>query len=260
MVRPGSLARGALALLLLPAAAPAQTILNTERFQLDEVDGAHASADVSLSFRRGNARVLDASVSGMAGMLAGRHWPRLIFGARYLSTRKSSVLDAQFLQLRHSYVFSAETRTFHFLQAQKNETLLLRSRWLAGTGARTVLLASGRATLHVGSGVMGEWETLDPDRLGSDEDRRTSALRMANLLVFSWETGGGPGVLNILYVQPDLSAFGDVRILNDLGVTAPVTERIDLTLSLEWRRDTRPPASLGKDDLRLSTRIGLELP
>ena len=258
-MRGGSLASGLVLLLAFPAGAGAQTILNTERFQLDEVDGAHASGEISLSFRSGNAQVLDASVSGTAGTLAGRHWPRVFFGTRYLSTRKSSVLDAQFLQLRYSYVLAPAARTFHFLQAQKNETLLLRSRWLIGTGARTVLLASGRGALDLGTGLMGEWETLDPGRLGMDEDRRTATLRMANLLVFSWEADGGPEILNILYVQPDLSEFGDVRILNDLGLTAPVTERIGLTVSLEWRRDSRPPAALGKDDLRLSTSISFEL-
>ena len=260
MVRPSCAARGVLALLLLPAATAAQTILNTERFQLDEVDGRHLSAEFSLSFQGGNARILDASVSGMAGTLSGSNWLRAIFGGRYLSTRESSVLDAEFLQLRYSRVLSPATRTFHFLQVQRNRTFLLRSRWLAGSGVRTDVVRSRRGTLALGTGVMGEREALDPDRLGEDEEVRTGAVRLANLAVFSWEADRGPSILNILYVQPDLSEFGDVRILNDLAVTAPITERIDLRLALEWRRDTRPPASLEKDDLRLSTGVGLGLP
>ncbi len=259
-MRASSLAHGLVVLLALPASAAAQTILNTERFQVDEVDGRHMSAEVSLSFQSGNAHVLDASTSGMIGTLRGRHWPRAIFGGRYLSTRKSSVLDAEFLQLRYSYVFSSATRTFHFLQAQKNRTLLLRSRWLVGGGVRTTVASSRRGTLALGSGVMGEWEALDPDRLGAEEGRRARALRMANLLVFSWEADRGPRILNILYVQPDIAEFSDVRILNDLALIAPLTDRIRSTLSLEWRRDTRPPASLEKDDLRLTAGLALELP
>ena len=249
-----------LALQAFPASVGAQTILNTERFQLDEVDGRHMSAEISLSFQRGNAHVLDASASGMVGTLRGRHWLRAIFGGRYLSTKKNSVLDAQFLQLRHSYVFSSATRTFHFLQAQKNQTLLLRSRWLVGTGLRTALVRTRRGALTLGSGVMGEWEMLDTGRIAADEDRSTSAIRMANLLVFSWEANRGPRFLNILYVQPDVTDFGDIRILNDLALIAPVTDQIRSTLSLEWRRDSRPPNVLKKDDLRLTAGLAFELP
>ena len=261
MVRPSCVARGVLALLvLLPAAAPAQTILNTERFQLDEVDGHHLSADFSLSFQGGNARVLDASVSGMAGTLSGSNWLRAIFGGRYLSTRESSVLDAEFLQLRYSRVLSPATRTFHFLQVQRNRTLLLRGRWLAGSGMRTDVVRSRRGTLALGTGVMGEREALDPDRLGEDEEARTGAVRLANLAVFSWEADRGPRILNILYVQPDVSAFGDIRILNDLAFTAPLADRISSSLSLEWRHDTRPPGTLGRDDVRLAAGLRLAFP
>jgi len=260
MVRPGRVARGVLSLLLLPAAAPAQTILNTERFQLDEVDGPHLSADVSLSFQGGNARVLDASASGMVGTLSGSNWVRAIFGGRYLSTRESSVLDAEFLQLRYSRVLSPATRTFHFLQTQRNRTLLLRSRWLAGTGVRTDVARSRRGTLALGSGVMGEREVLDPDRLGREEEERTGAVRLANLAVLSWVADSGLRILNILYVQPDLSAFGDIRILNDFALTAPLGTGISSSLSLEWRHDTRPPGTLGRDDLRLAAGLALAFP
>ncbi len=259
-MRGSSLVHMSVVILALPANLGAQTILNTERFQLDEVDGRHMSAEVSLSFQSGNAHVLDASASGMVGTLRGRHWPRAIFGGRYLSTKKSSVLDAEFLQLRYSYVFSSATRTFHFLQAQKNQTLLLRSRWLVGTGLRTALVSSQQGSLTLGSGVMGEWEALDADRIAADEGRSARALRMANLLVFSWEADRGPRLLNILYVQPDVTDFGDIRILNDLALIAPVTDQIRTTLSLEWRRDTRPPISLKKNDLRLTAGLALELP
>lgn len=254
------LATGLAVLLALPAASPAQTILNTERFQIEEVEAHHLSAEISLSLQRGNARVLNASTSGVLGTLADRHWPRIIFGGRYLSTEASSLLDAQFLQLRYSYIFSPRARTFHFLQAQKNQTLLLRNRWLLGSGLRATVMRTELATIALGSGLMSEWEVLDPSQLEADEDPRTHALRMANLLVLSWQPAGGARLLNILYVQPDLSRFGDVRILNDFGIAAPLTDRLRSTISLEWRRDSRPPAALAKDDLRLAAGLALEIP
>lgn len=250
------------ALILMPAAPTlsAQVILNTERFQLDEVEGFHLGADLSGSVQRGNSEVLNISTSGMTGVLSGRHWPRLIFGGNYLSDAERSILDQQFVQLRYSYVVSPETRTFHFVQAQKNETLLLRSRWLLGTGVRRTLVDSEQATLAMGTGVMGEWERLDPERVGPEDATSLEAIRVANLAVASWEFAGGARLLNILYVQPDLGDFGDVRVLNDLGLAVPVTTWVRTTLSLEWRRDSNPPSTLERDDLTLNVGIGIDFP
>lgn len=191
----------------------------------------------------------------MFGTLVGRHWPRLIFGGRYLSDEEGSILDDQFAQLRYSYILSPETRTFHFLQVQKNQTLLLESRWLLGSGLRRTVLETERASLSVGTGVMGEWERFD-----LSDSEKESALRMANLAVLSWSSAIGARILNVLYVQPELRKLGDMRILNDLGLSMPLTAAFRATISLEWRRDTHPPAELSKDDVSLTAGFALDMP
>lgn len=242
---------------LAPPAA-AQTILNTERFQLSEVDGFHLSADLSVDLQRGNTRLLDLKGSGILGTLEGRHWPRVIFGGRYLSNREVSLLDEEFVQLRYSYIVSPRTRTFHFVQAQRNESLHLRSRWLFGHGIRRTFVDTGRARLAAGTGLMAEWERLDPELLGPDDELSRNVVRMANVAVASVEVGSGARLLNVLYVQPDVSEPGDLRILNDLGLLVPITHWVRATISLEWRRDSRPPSTLGKDDVKLRIGLGFE--
>jgi len=243
----------------LPAPSAAQTILNTERFQLDEVSGFHASTDLSFSLQRGNKDLLDVSASGIMGILSGNHWPRVIFGGKYLSTDERSFLDQQFVQARYSYIVSPATQTFHFLQAQKNETLLLRSRWLVGSGVRRSLLESERTRFAVGTGLMGEWERLDAGRVGPEDATSRDGLRIANMAVFSADFADGARVLNILYFQPDPGDLSDFRVLNDLGLLIPLSARLRTTLSLEWRRDTRPPSTLEKDDLSLKAGLSLDL-
>jgi len=244
---------------ILPAhSLAAQTILNTERFQLAEVDGFHLSGDVSVDLQRGNRRILDVGTSGMVGTLEGRHWPRVIFGGRYLSTPETSLLDEQFVQLRYSYILSPRTQTFHFVQAQKAESLLLQSRWLLGTGIRHAFVATERVRLSAGTGLMGEWERLDAAELGPEDPSRLRALRAANLAVASVELGNGVRLLNIMYYQPDVTDPGDARLLNDLGLVLPINQWVRATMSLEWRRDTRPPSSLRRDDVRLRMGVGVE--
>jgi len=253
---------GLLALLLLalvptPRAA-AQVILNTERFQLREVDGFHLGADLSASVQRGNSKVLNISSSGIVGLLEGRHWTRVIFGGQFLRTEDRSILDQQFVQLRYSYILSPTLRTFHFVQAQKNETLLLQSRWLVGTGIRHTFVETERTMVAAGTGVMGEWERLDQDRLGPDDERALDAVRMANVAVVSRNFPTGARLINILYVQPDLASPSDLRILNDLGLAVPISNRVSATMSAEWRRDTRPPSTLARDDFILKMGLGID--
>lgn len=252
-------AASTLACLAPPLPAAAQTILNVERFQLREVSGFHLSADLSANGQRGNTRLLTVNSSGMAGVLTGRHWPRLIYGARYLSTRETALLDSRFVQLRYSYILDPRLRTFHFVQLQRTETLRLRSRWLLGTGIRRTLLETDGTSFAVGTGLMGEWEELAPDAVGPEESARQSALRMANLAVLSKDFESGARILNILYLQPDVAALGDLRLLNDLGVFVPLTEHVRLTVSAEWRRDTRPPEALRRDDLSFSVGLGIDM-
>jgi hypothetical protein len=243
--------------LSLPADASAQTILNTERFQLAEVDGPHLSATFSATGRRGNSEVFVADGSGIAGILSGSHWTRLIFGGSYLSDGDRSLLDSRFVQLRYSWIPTDRFQTFHFVQAQQNESLRLRSRWLVGSGVQHRILNSDQASFSVGTGAMLEWERLDADAVDPGDTTSRDAVRMANLGVLRYEAESGIRVLNIVYVQPRFDDFSDLRILNDLGVSFPVTERVRFTVSGEWRRDTRPPSNLERDDLVL--RMGITL-
>jgi len=243
---------------LLPRAASAQTILNTERFQLNQVDGPHLTANLSFTGRRGNSEIFVADASGIAGILRGNHWTRLIFGGTYLSDGNRSLLDARFTQLRYSWSVRPRVQTFHFVQAQQNESLRLRSRWLVGSGAQADVLRGERSSLTLGTGAMLEFERLDPDAVAPGEPADRDAVRMANLGVLRHETESGVRILNIFYVQPRFDDFSDVRVLNDLGVTVPLNDQVRFTVSGEWRRDTRPPGELERDDLTLRMGISLD--
>ena len=253
----------AIVLSLIGLAAPspqldAQTILNTERFQLTQVDGPHLSSTFSFTGRRGNSEVLQADASGMVGWRLPDHWVRIIYGGGWLSDGERNLLDNRFLQLRYSWIPNDRVQTFHFVQAQKNETLRLRSRWLVGSGVQGRLWEGEQASLSVGTGAMAEWERLDPDKISPQDDPRQDAIRMANLAVFRAESKAGARLLSILYVQPRFSSPGDARILQDVGLSFPVTERVRFTSSAEWRHDTRPSGGVRPNDVIVRTGVTLE--
>jgi len=244
--------------LLLPTPGGAQTILNVERFQLSAREGVHVELDLSGSGQAGNTRLLDARVQGILGVVTEHHWPRIILGGRYLRQGgQEPVLDNQFVQLRYSYLFSRQTRSFHFVQIQRNETLRLRERLLVGSGLQRDFRPTEVTSLSLGGGLMGEWEELDPDAVGPQDEVSARALRMTVVGVLRHTLASGPELVNISYVQPDISAFGDVRLLNDAALRVPLGSAVTAVLASEWRYDSRPPSVLGSHDL--SVRIGVTI-
>lgn len=260
-MKSGSIVFAALAaaLFLVPSAGWSQGILNTERYQLDDVSGGHAAVDLSVSGSAGNARLLNASASGIVGVRGERHWLRLIGGGSYLADRERRVVDDRFAQLRHSFFATPSLEVYQFVQYQANQTLLLESRWLVGGGVRTPLLSGESVALVVGTGVMYEVENRDAARLSPRDETRLRTTRMANQAVFTHRLAGGATVQNIVYAQPALDAWSDLRLLNDLLVRVPLTETVSLAATLEWRHDSRPPAGLKRDDLSFSTGLSIEL-
>lgn len=196
-------------------------------------------------------------MSGIVGYVQGDVWIRLIFGANYLVSDEASLLDARFAQIRLSNRFSESTESFHFVQAQRNESLRLRNRWLVGSGVQRKFLASPKGSVSVGTGLMMEWESLDPDAVDPGEALAYRRLRVANLGVAKYAFDSGMELLNVLYLQPAVQELGALRILNDLGVQFPVSEAVRLSVTGSWRRDTRPPSQLEKDDLTLRVGVGI---
>ena len=244
--------------LLLPAPGGAQTILNVERFQLSAREGVHLELDLSGSGQAGNRRLLDARIQGIVGVVTEHHWPRLILGGRYLRQGgEEPVLDNQFVQLRYSYLFSRKTRSFHFVQVQRNETLRLRERLLVGSGLQRDFQPTEATSLSLGGGIMGEWEALDPDAVGPGDEVNARVARMTVVGVMRHTLEAGPELVNIAYLQPDITEPGDIRILNDVALRVPLGSAVTMVLSSEWRYDSRPPSVLGAHDL--SVRMGVTI-
>ncbi len=249
-----------IAIVLPPAEARAQTILNVERFQMREVDGFHVGVTFSGSATFGNAEVINVRTEGIVGQRQGRHWPRVIFGGSYLRQRgREAILDNQFVQLRYSYELSPVWSTFHFVQLQRNQTLLLRERELIGSGLRAQVIRGERTQLDVGSGAMLEREVRDAERLAPGDAERLNTVRMATLGVLVHELPTGARVTGVLYHQPRFTHPGDFRLLQELALRAPITSVVGLTAAANWRHDSRPPAALRHNDIGVSMGLSVDV-
>lgn len=251
-LRPGL---AALALATAPLLAPdaaAQTILNVERLQPGDVQGWHWGVEGAFSVSRGNTEYLDV----LAGVVVGHRWSddwlRAFVGYDYRSETDEGLERDQYLHVRYNHWLAARWQTFHFIQLQASHANLLQQRGLVGSGIRHRLV-DGATTLDVGTGIMYEAEELDADRVVGDHPVDTEVWRMANLIVAVRPLTESVRLVGVGYIQPDLSAFGDLRTLTDLSLQIALTENVDLTVRGEWRHDSRPPENVLSDDVVVRT-------
>jgi len=246
-------------LLVLPSPLRGQAILNVERLQRGDISGAHGEMGARFVLKSGNTDVLQLGGDLGAGFLADRHWIRFFTGMERLRQGGRDVLDNRYAHLRYSYRFSAPLSSFHFLQLQSNQNLLLQQRWLLGSGLRYRVLDGTRGRLDLGSGLMLEVERLAAGKLEPGEDPRTETLRMANLVVGSGTLGEGGRWTVVAYYQPDARHLVDYRLLGEMGLSAPITGALSMDMSLDWRHDSRAPAGLKKNDIGVRTGFTLRV-
>lgn len=245
---------GVVASLAVFSDLPGQVIQNYEVLDRGAPAGPYLRAAASFEGRVGNERFLDAEVGGAMGWRGTTHWLRLFPSLDIRESRGSVTSRDLAVQLRHSYLIQDGLRTFAFLQAQRNDALELRLRGLAGGGIRLRLLDLTDGGIDVGVGAM-----LEHEETGGTTPEEDTDLRGANL-VSAWG-GLGRGQLSLVaYIQPRLDAWGDIRVATTGTLTYPLTGGIDLTLSLFWRRDSRPPASVKPDDAGMRVGVRLTLP
>lgn len=238
----------------LPAGA--QTILNVERLQPRDVEGWRWGIEGALSVSEGNTDHVDL----LTGLVLGHRWPgdwlRMFAGLDYRSEPDEALENDRYLHVRYNHWLAERWQSFHFVQVQKSHSNLLQRRLLFGSGLRRRLLG-GTTTLDVGTGAMYEMEDLDPDRPIGSHPVESRVWRMANLVVVTRPLSESIRLVALSYVQPDLSAFDDLRTLVDVTFLISVTEHVDLTIRNEWRHDSRPPQGRVRNDYVLRTGLTL---
>jgi hypothetical protein len=244
-------------ILVMPSPLWGQAILNVERLQRQDVSGAHGEMTARFALKSGNTDILQAGGDLGAGLLTERHWLRFFTGMERLRQGGKDVLDNRYAHIRYSYRFAPRLSSFHFLQFQTNQNLLLRRRWLLGSGLRHRALDGRVGRLDLGSGLMMEVEQLARGKLEPGEDPRTETLRMANFVVGSGDLGEGSRWTMVVYYQPDVTRLVDYRLLGEMGLSAQVTGALSMDTSLDWRHDSRAPAGLKRNDMGI--RMGFTI-
>ena len=231
--------------------AHAQVIRSYEALDRSAGTRSYATAVLAFDGATGNANFVDADVAVAVGHKGVRHWVRAYPAFRLKRSEGRSVIDTRSIHLRHSLFLNDWSRTFAFVQVQSEESIDLDRRFLVGGGIRVRLLAFDDGEMALGVGAM------------QDEERRTgrperSDVRGANFLAVH----GAAGAVKLAattYFQPDLDAWGDHRMLVQGTVIVPMVAHVSLDMSTFWRRDSRPPAGIGRHDAGLKVGVRVDV-
>ena len=234
----------------LAPAAGAQ--VNTERMRttLDSA-GVTAQFDAGLAYATGNTNYLLASIGGRVDVVNDR-FEAFVVGQTSLSEADDVVyLNQSFLHTRVTEEVGGPLAAEAFAQAEQNAQRLLQERYLAGAGLRLTVFDTDDARLALGATPMAEFERL------SAETGEPAALRMRLSQYLSLRVQLTPqtAVSNIVYAQPTLIGWDDLRVLNDFALDVELARGVVLRTAANLRHDSRPPDGVAKTDF--SIRNGL---
>lgn len=228
--------------------ASAQVIRSYESLDRRAGEEGYGTFGFTFDGKTGNTEYTEFDLSGAVGYRGEKTWIR--FYPTYSIRRSGSETEEhdRSAHLRHSYFFGARTRSFAFVQIQADESLHIRRRFLVGGGLRrSLVVTDGTGGIDLGAGVMYEKEEIEAGG-------NASVFRGTNMVVVNGSAG--PVAVTLTgFFQPLLDNWRDHRVSAAGSAAVPLGTRWDLEVSLAWRRDSRPPPGVERNDAGIT--VGL---
>lgn len=241
-------------LLLLTVVGDVHAQVNIEKLRDFDVNGMVASFSGDFAALSGNSDLFEVGIGTRLDVKKGKHYSFILGSVRYGENNGETFKNRSFAHLRYNYKLKSWLVGELFSQIEQDGFTLLHARLLGGGGIRFRHVHGERVGLFQGTSLMYEYEDLDSEKvvLYPDESHVYRWSNYLNLrLIFSENTS----LLNTVYVQPQVDAFEDVRILAESLFTIALTSHITFQTTFNLRYDSRPPD--GIEDLDLAVRNGL---
>ena len=155
--------------------------------------------------------------------------------------------DNTFLHLRFAKKISSLIAAEFFIQTNEKPLEKIEERNLIGLGLRF----SPTQNLRLGIGVFDENEK----RINLDERNTLRANSYLNYLV---NISNNTSLNALIYFQPDVEDFSELRSLLRLGLRVKATDNFFITINYEYAHDSSPPIGTDKKNSKYGFKIGYE--
>jgi putative salt-induced outer membrane protein YdiY len=243
------------------AAADARAQVNTETLRKRiKVVGYSLIVEGSLTADTGNTEGIAAG-AGLGGGWAGG--PHLLFAyGRFDYTKYADVesVNKSFAHARYDYEFLPWLWGEVFAQAQSDAFQRLDLRNLWGTGPRFRVLhvpAPSSLDVYLGTAYMLERDAITAvvGATGAQNQSIQVWHRWSSYASTTWEIDPRAVVSSTMYVQPAITDFGDVRLLNETLLTFKITKVFSAGLSASVRYDSEPPTGVLPTDTEVKNSL-----
>ena len=243
--------------LVLLLARPALAIVNIEDMRVkDPVPGFSGQIAAAITGQSGNTDKAAASVGTRLQWHEKPVTNFVVFNYDYGKTAEVKDTNKGFLHARQIRDITDRRAWEVFAQVENNEFTRLSSRGLLGASLRLVAFKSGdeRLALITGLGGFYSREKLEV-RAGATDAGVDTLLRGNFYVVMKYQLNETVSVGSATYYQPATSDLQDFMALEQGSLHVKLTDRLNLTLSLEVAHDNRPPQLIDKTDVTYRTGI-----
>lgn len=218
--------------------------------------GVSGSVGGDLTIRTGNTDFVQIGIEGrrtrvtepLTVLMVGQG------GIGFLGNNRFS--SAGLYHYRRTYWLHEWAAPEWYGQVNYDRTRSLSFRAVLGGGLRTSGLRGDWGHVGGGTGLMLEHERLSlPDT--AVHPHHTTVIRASSFATVRVVTGEELVLTSTTYAQPKATAWGDIRVLEEMALATTVSERLALTVSFDLRYDSRPPDGVASFDSRLRTGLTL---
>jgi hypothetical protein len=246
----------AVGVLVAPGEARAQ--VNVEGLRKSfTTPGVHGKLGGSITTYNGNTQGTELGGSALLGYRAGQELVYVSTNANYANFGGEVSVANAFLHFRYNHTLTPLVTGEAFAQGESDRFRRLRLRTLVGVGPRFTLVESDDLVLFYGVSYMFEHTTLG-ESVADTPVRPADVHRMNNYAALALVLEPGRAVLaNTLYVQPRFDDFGDVRLLDVLGLDVTITGMLTASLQATLRYESPVPEPLKRADLMVKNMLGV---
>jgi len=229
--------------------------VNIEKYRGEkQTRGVHGNLELDFSWRTGNVDVFE--LGGASSILVTREQVTALFlGSGELGWESGSRFsNAALGHARLAFQVSDRVLPEVFVQGDYDLARLLTGRGLVGSGLRLGVVVVERAQVWWGTALMLEYESLDLP-VGAIHKAESTVVRWSNYLSAKVLFHPQIALDWVVYVQPHIRHFEDLRVLNDWSLSVRASGLIAIVTTIKARYDRRPPDDIKRLDAKLRTGV-----
>lgn len=213
-------------------------------------EGFSGNVDLSMSMNQAVNFIFGTNNGSQTFYTSGKHVFKSLNGLNLTVVNKTKPINDGFQHLRYSYNLTDRIIPELFVQGQYNHNTKVAARYIMGMGALFKIYNKDTDSmqLHIGMHFMPEYER---ELLGQINRHQ----RLNTMISWGYTFKNKMKLDMVTYLQPDLKKLSDFRIMGNLALEMPITDKLTYRSSFGWVFDTHPP--LGLRPNFFNTRNGL---